>query len=116
MAEGKVCPRCGAKYSYIERRIKGNQVYLYAVHRWKENGKTKIRKCYLGPERDYIYVTKLHEDENLVLMGLMNHDRAVQYLKTLVEYFSEKSREELTRQEIEALKELVDTVNRVLSS
>jgi len=112
----RVCPRCGQKYSYIEKRKKNGQIYLYAVHRWKEGKKNKIKKCYLGPKDSYIYVTALHSPEGLVLLGLMNHDRAVQYLQALTEYFSEKTKEELTEREIRALKELVNTINRVLSS
>lgn len=52
MSERKVCPKCGEPYSYLERRKRGESIYLYAVHRERgEGGKSKVKKCYIGGER-----------------------------------------------------------------
>lgn len=77
----KVCPRCGERYSYIERRRVGRNVYLYAVHYWRdESGRRRVRKCYLGP-LTYEYVSHLHD---FTLRGLSVKERNLQYLETLL--------------------------------
>jgi hypothetical protein len=48
----KICPRCGEPYAWLERRLRGNRVYLYAVHERVENGMRRRRRCYLGPEEE----------------------------------------------------------------
>lgn len=67
MKSDKTCPRCGLKYSYIERRKIGNKVYLYVVHYLRVGSERKIRKCYLSPSNDYVHFFKLHE---FILKGL----------------------------------------------
>ena len=80
------------QYSYIKRRNVGGRVYLYAVHYlgYKKDPSGKIRKitkeCYLGPEESYEYVTRMHDREGLVLRGLTDHDRAIEYLNALINY------------------------------
>lgn len=106
----KVCPRCGGKYSYIERRQKGDQVYLYAVHKWKEEGRTRVKKCYLGPESGYIYVSHLHQDLGLNLFGLMTKERALYYIQALTRYYQSKGHYRLTKEELQALKRLVNVL------
>jgi hypothetical protein len=86
LLEKGICPRCGSKYNYIEKREQGNNTYLLAVHRYKEGGKTRVKKCYLGPESQYLYVTQMHRDERLILRGLMSYGRAIEYLKRIAEY------------------------------
>ena len=90
MIEIRICPRCGLPYSYIERRSVGGRVYLYAVHIYKakEGGKVKrrVRKCYLGPEDSYEYVSKLHEREGIVLRGLADRQRIIKYLDAIIRY------------------------------
>ncbi len=55
----RVCPRCGRPIDWIERRIKNGHVYIYAYHYVKdENGKRKVKKCYLGPEK-YDYANRV---------------------------------------------------------
>jgi len=88
-----ICPRCGMPYSYLKRKRKGNRVYLYAVHYMgytREGGKVrkKERECYLGPEDQYVVVTALHEKEGLVLKGLADSNRALEYLNALINYIS----------------------------
>jgi hypothetical protein len=95
MLERGVCPRCGQKMTYLERRQIGGNVYLYGVHVKKEMKKRTVKKCYLGPESQYINVSHMHRDENLVLRGLMSYDRAIEYLRRIVEYLrTEKLRDE----------------------
>lgn len=88
-AEEKICPRCRQPYSYIERRSVGDRVYLYAVHYHWVAGKRRVRKCYLGPEDHYVYVTHTHAREGLVLRGLVDAERALGYLDALIAYFAE---------------------------
>jgi len=85
-----VCPRCGGFISWVERRRVGNRIYYYAVHVIDSKrvcGKIvrRIRKCYLGPEK-YVYVSKLHSIEGLVLRGLVDNYRLVEYLETITKY------------------------------
>lgn len=51
-----VCPICGSKISYLEKRKIGNRVYLYSVHVKREKGKRIIKKCYLGKETKYLHL------------------------------------------------------------
>jgi hypothetical protein len=46
----RICPKCGQKISYIEKKLIGRNTYLYAVHVKREGGKRKVKRCYLGPE------------------------------------------------------------------
>ena len=113
-AEEKICPRCRQPYSYIERRSVGDRVYLYAVHyRW-EAGKRRVRKCYLGPEDHYVYVTHTHAREGLVLRGLLDAWRALDYLDALIAYFAENPLDAETAEKLiprlGKLLELLETV------
>jgi hypothetical protein len=87
MLEKKICPRCGGIFSYLEHRPMGGNKYVYAVHVTREGKKRHVKRCYLGPESEYINVTHMHLDEGLILRGLINHDRALEYLKALIEHF-----------------------------
>mgnify|MGYP001626450352 FL=1 len=91
------------KYSYIERREIGNNSYFYAVHVSREKGERRIRKCYLGPSSAYIHVTHLHQDEGLELKGLMNKNRAVEYMNALIDYIASNYHEIWSSEEASAL-------------
>lgn len=78
------CPKCGNRYSWIERRVRGDQIYYYAVHEKREEGKRKVKKCYLGPKW-YKNVSKLHFKEDLVFSGLVNPQRIQDYVNQLHE-------------------------------
>ena len=81
----KRCPRCGKEFQYIEERRQNDRVYFYAVHVEKQpGGKRKIRKCYLGP-LVYEYVSKLHRREGLVFKGLLEANRAIEYLESILQ-------------------------------
>lgn len=89
MPTKRICPRCKLPYSYLERRQVGDRVYLYTVHESREHGKRRIKKCYLGPDK-YRYVSKLHSPEGLVLRGLHDQDRVIDYLESLLQYLLEE--------------------------
>lgn len=84
--EERVCPRCGGKYAYIETHTRGDRSYVYAVHREGKGKEARRWKCYLGPSDGYAYVSKTHRKEGLVLKGLQDADRAVEYLDALIAY------------------------------
>ena len=90
---GGICPRCGLPYSWVERRRvpKTGRYYVYAVHYegyTKVEGRIKKKKryCYLGPAGSYEYVSRLHGKEGLNLKGLLDSDRALEYLDALIGY------------------------------
>jgi len=90
-SEVRVCPRCGGRISWVERHRHGDRVYLVAVHYLgydRETGKKNIKKCYLGPEDVYEYVSRIHEREGLELKGLGDDRRYLEYLDALINYIS----------------------------
>ena len=100
MFKDKLCPRCGHRYTYIEQRKQGDRIYYYAVHEERtKNGKRRIRKCYLGPSA-YIYVTRLHEKENLVFRGLLERNRAIEYLEAILQSLLNASLDKETKRQI----------------
>jgi len=89
----RVCPRCGMPYSYIKEKRVGGKVYVYAVHYLgyeRVGGRVRkvVRECYLGPRDRYDYVTQTHVREGLVFRGLVDPDRALEYLEALINYIS----------------------------
>ena len=48
------------------------------------------RRCYLGPE-EYVYVSKLHKDLGITLLGAFERERASEYIRSLLR--SEEVRE-----------------------
>jgi len=48
--EKEICRVCGQPVSYVERRRRGDRVYLYGVHRSWVGGRRRIVKHYLGVE------------------------------------------------------------------
>ncbi len=83
----RVCPRCGRPYNYIKEKKVNGRTYLYAIHYTKDSsGRAKITECYLGPKDRYEYVTKMHIKEGLILKGLMDQERAVQYLCSIINH------------------------------
>jgi hypothetical protein len=91
--EERLCPKCGLPYSYIEERKVGNNVYYYAVHYSKTNGKRKKRYCYLGA-KDYINVAKVHEDLGLSFHGQIENNRTIDYLRQILNYLKNEAKEE----------------------
>jgi len=106
----KICERCGEPYSYREVRKTEHNVYIYNVHVTKIGNRRKIRKCYLGAQSTYKYVERMHRDIELNLRGMHDHQRIVDYLKAIIEYFNsiliKKEYEEISEEEKRLLKEL----------
>ncbi len=104
---GKVCPRCGQPYSYVERtKARGTQQrYYYAVHLIKEAGKWKKKRCYLGP-KVYAHVTKI---QGFQLYGLMETKRLIEYLEDITqEVLSRANR--LTEDDIKRIKRILESL------
>jgi len=81
----KICPRCGEPYRWIYRENIHGRSYLYAVHEYvDENGRKRRRKCYLGPEGNYEYVSATHD---LEFYGLTKEDRYIRYLEEITDLF-----------------------------
>ena len=112
-----LCPRCGSPVSYYERQRKGGRTYVVAVHYMGyERGpggrvRKRVRKCYLGPLGGYEYVSRLHSREGLVLKGLSEPWRAVDYLEALAAYISEA---ELGGEEALRLAETLEAIAKAL--
>lgn len=95
------CPRCGEPVSHYREKSVGDRIYIYAVHyRGKRGGKSVLKECYLGPKGGYEYVSRLHEREGLVLKGLLDPGRILEYLDTIVEYVTSTEVEPGLRNEI----------------
>jgi len=85
-----VCPRCGAR-GWVEEKERGGRIYVYAVHEERTpDGRKRRRYCYLGPKGEYEYVTRLHGREGLVLKGLLEKGRVLDYLKRLIDYLDDE--------------------------
>jgi hypothetical protein len=107
------CPRCGGPVSWVERHVRGGRVYYVAVH---YEGYTKapdgrvrkrVRKCYLGPS-EYEYVSRTHEDLGLVLKGLSEPGRVIDYLDAFINSLERLDLDEATLEAIiQKLEELV---------
>jgi len=72
LGPGAPCPRCGLPIDFLEqRRTKSGQVYYIAWHYLRdENGKRKVKKCYLGP-RTYRHGQVTHQPTGLQLKGMI---------------------------------------------
>jgi len=107
-----VCPRCGRPIDYLERRVvrrRGKdgkvreQVYFIAWHYVRgPDGKRKVKKCYLGPEK-YVHANRLLAAAGLHVKSLaqqLMEDRplVVSQLEELAKAIEEK----MARTEISA--------------
>jgi len=110
------------QYSYIKRRNVGGRVYLYAVHylgykRDPVSGKIRkiTKECYLGPEESYEYVTRMHNREGLILRGLSDEDRAIEYLDALIRFLETHSlRPEFAKNLASKLEELAKRLREAI--
>jgi hypothetical protein len=110
LRKGDRCPRCGLTISWVERVSVGGRVYYVAAH--TSGGGKKPRRCYLGP-KEYVYVSKLHEDLNLVLKGALDGDRWVDYMVSLVEAIA--SQDDRSRA-VDGLRRVRDAIDDTLRS
>jgi hypothetical protein len=92
-----VCPRCG-KEGTLELKRVGQREYVYVVHYYKDaSGEWRKKRCYLGPADEYVYVSRLHSKEGLVLQGIVRvaegrvylNPRALQYVRDLARYIAQ---------------------------
>ena len=112
--EKERCPRCGAPVSYFEEHRRGDRVYVVAVHYEgydRETGRKRVRKCYLGPKNSYAYVTQMHEREGLVLKGMGDRDRVLEYLDAIIHYLETLEYE--SEEEVKRLAEIGDALIRL---
>jgi len=114
-----ICPRCGRFISWIEPTRRGGRVYYLAVHYsgYYRDSSGKVRKrvskCYLGP-KEYVYVTQLHGDLGLTLMGAIERGRVLEYLNTLLELVINSTNRELLKMVVGRLEEaLVELKGRL---
>ncbi len=115
----RVCPRCGHPYNYIRERKINGRVYLYAVHYCRDGGgKVRVMECYLGPKDQYEYVTKMHVKEGLIFKGLIEKERIIQYLDSIIDYLStgnvDKELAQLVIERIEKLEELKSRLRQMI--
>ena len=95
----RLCPKCGSPISWVEEARRRDRIYVIAVHyegySRDSRGKVKVkrRKCYLGPKGEYVYVSRTHYMEGLVLRGLHDRRRILDYLEALASHLAEKSHE-----------------------
>ena len=110
----EMCPRCGLPVKRIlVREIRGRR-YVYAVHYIEREGKKVKKQCYLGPVDHYKYVTKLHEDVGLLLVGAWKTDRVIDYLEELLNIIR-YSISEIPPERREILKHLLEELLELLS-
>jgi hypothetical protein len=108
--EEKICPKCNQPYSYVEERRIGNNVYYYVVHYFKAKGKQKKRYCYLGP-KSYVNVARTHEDLGLSFKGQIENNRAIAYLRQILDYFENEAKEEEKEQAKSLIKSFLERVS-----
>ena len=89
-----------------------DRVYLYAVHYYRDStGRRRVKECYLGPKDHYKYVTKMHEKEGLVFKRLIEQDRILEYLYSIVNYMVNGNNDgELIKRILEKIDEKVESV------
>jgi len=89
---GEACPVCGLPIDWVEKRVRNGHVYYYAYHYVKdENGKRKVKKCYLGADR-YDYVSRKNYDLGTTFRGMAysEADRFSEYFNSALDKLSAK--------------------------
>jgi len=113
-----ICPRCHRKISWIEKHRRGDRTYIIAVHylgSYVKNGKRikKIEKCYLGPEDQYEYVSHMHAREGLMLRGIWDRERAIEYMEILAEYIG-KNGKEFDENDKERIRNIIEKLRKII--
>jgi len=109
--EGKICPRCGEPFTYLEKRTRGNNVYLYCVHESRKGGKRTIRKCYIGPEEGYIHGSLFNRGILMLRSPLVDQRADIKYALDVLRYLKENSG--LTPDEEKAIETVESVIRRV---
>ena len=110
----EVCPRCGLPIKRILVREISGRKYVYAVHYIERDGKKVKKQCYLGPVDQYKYVSRLHEDLGLLLVGAWKDDRILDYLEEIL-YALRYQLSEIPPERREILKRLLQELLELLS-
>jgi type II secretory pathway component GspD/PulD (secretin) len=106
--QNRICPICGSRYNTVEKRKIKDQVYIYFVHKIKdENGKIRIHKCYAGAKESYKYVQKF-QNNSLTLKGnpsnYEKYSKVIDYLDSILSSVeSQKEYEEFKNEIIRLL-------------
>jgi len=90
----RICPICLNKHNTVEKRKINGQIYVYFIHKQKDNtGKVHIKKCYAGALEQYKYVQKF-QNNSLVLKGNpSNYQKYSKFLEYLDQILSSMENE-----------------------
>ena len=82
----RICPRCGRPFTYLERHIVRGNIYYYAVHEARENGRRVRDKHYVGPA-EYVAGRATHAWLGVEWEGAVNPDpeRLLEYLQRVLD-------------------------------
>jgi len=85
----RICPVCGTKYNTIEKRKINGQIYVYFIHKQKDNtGKVHIKKCYAGALLQYKYVQKFQNGFMHLKGNPSNYEKYEKFLYYLEDILS----------------------------
>jgi hypothetical protein len=89
------CPICKRPIDWTENRRVGSRTYVYAVHKFEktESGRWRVKRCFLGPKEGYIHGAKTHIGLGMILRGYTDPNRALDYLRALIDYVTEAEME-----------------------
>jgi hypothetical protein len=106
----KICPKCGEKITYIERRKIGRKVYLYAVHRKREGTKSRVKRCYLGKESPLITEAIMGQEKGSIpqISGSITETIRItkDELQDVLIYYDKRRTKELTKERRDRAKEI----------
>jgi hypothetical protein len=106
-----ICKRCGQP-GYVVRERRGSRFYYYMYHESSDGDRVK---CYLGPVDPYVAGSVTHSDLGLYWRGLVDDNRDVEYLKTLLDHFLGLLENEKTRGKVASkLRRLVPDLLKLL--
>jgi len=108
-SSGRICPRCGNPYSYIEKRVVRGRTYYYAVHYIGSGKDRKTKKCYLGAEI-YEYVNRLHG--NMVMLRGLILMNPIEYLQEILNFILDQDNEQLKQKALDILKIYIDKLSK----
>jgi len=106
----KICPRCGERYTYLEKRKIGNNVYLYCVHESRKGKKRTVIKHYIGPEVAYIYANTFNEPVIRVRSPLADQLADIKYALEILSHIKGTNR--LTERQKKAIKTIEMALKR----
>jgi hypothetical protein len=111
------CPICNLPIDWTENRRVGSRTYVYAVHKMEktESGRWRVKRCFLGPKEGYIHGSKTHIGLGLRLRGYTDPNRALDYLRALIDYLTGAEMEKSSKARVLfLLKQAADILEREL--